>query len=366
MTSVPAVHAAHVALDGGGAPIAAKVRTLEEVRTPDEHYPTPTYCFVAILARVARRQDNIIAPQHQAAMANDQGEMAELADIPAGPYHVLRELTMELILAAECYTAQAKANIYELVLAAGCKAELELLTCIGHDLGQVQMHLRPVSEGYQPIPREMAGAARPSRSGVTPPPSLGTLINSMHNLYDGAVSGFNATLADLHNAEEHVRSMLARAELAEGNTKYFCGLHADANRQIKLMKRELMTSVGLNEGYKEEARVGLKRARQFEDEALHMRNMSVVYGKLNGDHYCIMAGHTGDFVIRAAASQEDDHEQSRTTATASQEDDHGQSRTTDGTMWHALHTVLSSQLERPSIRARRRCSNISMPPELWI
>ena len=33
---VAAAHAAHVALDGGGAPIAAKVRTLEEVRIPDE------------------------------------------------------------------------------------------------------------------------------------------------------------------------------------------------------------------------------------------------------------------------------------------------------------------------------------------
>ena len=158
----------------------------------------------------------------------------------------------------------------------------------------------------------------------------------MHNLYDGAVSRCIATLADLRIAEENVRSMLGRAEFAEGNTKYFCGLHTDANRQIKLMKRELATSVGLNEGYKEEARVGLKRAREFADEALHMRNMSVVYGKLNGDHYCIMAGHKGEFSIRAAASQEDDHEPSRTTATASQEDD-------CDTMWHCLYTVLSSQ-----------------------
>ena len=45
---VTAAHAAHVALDGGGAPIAAEVRTPEEVRTPHapEVYP------VAISARV--------------------------------------------------------------------------------------------------------------------------------------------------------------------------------------------------------------------------------------------------------------------------------------------------------------------------
>ena len=169
----------------------------------------------------------------------------------------------------------------------------------------------------------------------------------MHHLYDGAVSSFNATLADLRIAEENVRSMLGRAELAEGNTKYFCGLHADANRQIKLMKRELMTSVGLNEGYKEEARVGLKRAREFEDEALHMRNMSVVYGKLNGDHYCIMACHKGEFSIRAAASQEDDHEPSSECDTQPWMRTQPLSRD-EGLrlppMWHCLYTVLSAQL----------------------
>ena len=108
-----------------------------------------------------------------------------MADLPAGTYHLLTGYTMELILAAECYTAQAKAKIDELVLAAGCHTlqgeamsamQLELLTCIGHDLGQAQMHLRPVGEGYQPSPREMAGAATPSQNAVTPPPSFGKLI----------------------------------------------------------------------------------------------------------------------------------------------------------------------------------------------
>ena len=182
-----------------------------------------------------------------------------MADIPAGTYHVLSDFSMKLILAAECYAAQAKANVDELVLAAGCHTlqgqamsamQLELIACIGHDPGQVQMHLRPVCEGYQPSPREMVGAAKPSQSGVTHPPSLGKMLKSMHHLYDGAVSSFNATLADLRIAEENVRNMLGRAEFAEGNTKYFCGLHTDANRQIKLMKCELATSLGLNECYK--------------------------------------------------------------------------------------------------------------------
>ena len=39
--SVSAAHAAHVALDGGGAVIAAQVRTLGEVRTPDGKLSDP-------------------------------------------------------------------------------------------------------------------------------------------------------------------------------------------------------------------------------------------------------------------------------------------------------------------------------------
>ena len=54
---------------------------------------------------------------------------------------------MDLVLSAEDYVAQAKAKTDELLMS------------VGHDLGQVQMHLRPVVEGYQPSPREMDGAA---------------------------------------------------------------------------------------------------------------------------------------------------------------------------------------------------------------
>ena len=39
---VTAAHAAHVALDGGGAPIAAEVRNPVEVRNPDVNNPRAT------------------------------------------------------------------------------------------------------------------------------------------------------------------------------------------------------------------------------------------------------------------------------------------------------------------------------------
>jgi len=123
-----------------------------------------------------------------------------------------------------------------------------------------------------------------------------------------------------------------------------------ANRQIKLLKRELATSVRLNACYKETARANLKRAMEFSDEALHMRNMKVIYGKLNGDHCCIQAGYRdGEFSIRAAACHEDDHEP------VSEEYPSGYlprgvSRDEElrlPNMWHRLYTVLSEQKKIP-------------------